>query len=91
MIQADDWIYKRPPRMGAFPKLEKHASKSLIHLFRESYVGNDGCQIEEALREMFRTYRQQIIELHSQFRLSRSLENDLYAVDLILKEENEDT
>lgn len=90
MIQADDWINHRPPQAVTFSKLEKRASESIIQAFRQSYVGLDRRQIEKAFRELFRVYRQQIIELHNQFLLRRSLENDLYAVDLILKEGHED-
>lgn len=89
MIQAEDWIEKRPPRTGVFSKLEKQASQSMVHVIRQSYVGLDKDEMEKTLRELLRTYRKQIIELHNQFSLSRHLKNDLEAIDCILKEENE--
>ena len=89
VIQAEDWIEKRAPRTGVFPKFEKYASQPMIHVIRESYVGLDEDEIGRALKTILRAYRKQIIELHQQFSLNRSLEKDLYAVDLILDEVRE--
>ncbi len=84
MVQADDWRYNRPPQAVTFSRLEQRASISMVQAFRESYTCDDSRSIEKALVKLLRTYRRQIIELHDQFPLKRSMENDLYAVDILL-------
>ena len=83
MIQADDWIHRRPPQAVTFSGLEKRASQPLIEAFKNSYVGLDAASIEQALLRLLVVYREQIIALHKQFGLSRPLKNDLYAIDVI--------
>lgn len=84
MIQADDWIHHRPPQAVTFSRLELRASGPLIKAFEDSYKGLDETAIEKALMGLVAAYREQIILLHRQFRLTRSLENDLFATDIIL-------
>ena len=47
MIQADDWIYRRPPQAVRFSGLEKRANPLLIEAFKSSYVGLDAASIEQ--------------------------------------------
>lgn len=86
MIQSDDWIHQRPPQAVTFSGLEKRASRTLIEAFSDSYVGLNAGSIEQALQKLASVYREQIIALHERFSLKRSLKNDLYAIDILLKE-----
>lgn len=83
MIQADDWIHRRPPQAVTFSGLEKRASQPLMEAFNNSYVGLDAASIEQALLRLLTVYRDQIIALHRQFGLIRPLANDLDAIDVI--------
>ena len=89
MIQADDWINARPPRAVTFSKLEQRGSSSIIRAFQNSYVGLDEREIDRALKELLRTYRQQVADLHDKFKLHRLLKSDLYAIDVILERGND--
>lgn len=89
MIQTDDWINARPPRAVTFSKLEQRGNSAIIRAFQNSYVGLDERDIDGALKALLRAYRQQILELHDRFKLHRPLENDLYAIDMILDKGNE--
>lgn len=86
MVQADDWLNHRPPQVVTFSRLEMRASAPIVEAFRESYPDLENRGIEMALMKLLRTYRQQIIALYDRFPSQRSIENDLYAVDLILGE-----
>lgn len=83
MIQADDWIHRRPPQAVTFSGFEKRVSQPLIEAFNNSYAGLDAASIEQALLRLLATYRDQIIALQGQFGLNRPLANDLYAMDVI--------
>lgn len=41
---------------------------------------------EQALRKLIAVYQNQIVALHERFSLKRPLENDLYAIDILMGE-----
>jgi len=83
MIQADDWINSRPPQAVTFSMLEQRGSNTIIQSFSNAYVELYDQEIEKALKVLLGAFRQKVVCLHTQFKLSRSLENDLEAIDTI--------
>ena len=79
VVQADDWISRRTPS-GSSLKLEERLTPALLQVLKESYVRSDAAAITAAMLSLLAHYREQIIALHRAYRLSRPLENDLYAV-----------
>jgi hypothetical protein len=84
VIRADDWLHRRVPTDAADLKLERRLSQSFVGLLNRSYVPTDAHAIETAMLTLLAHYREQVIELHERFDLSRPLENDLYAVSVLL-------
>lgn len=85
MIRADDWINGRPPQGEAFSRVELRGSQDMVVLFGESYSGTDKASFEAALRMLFTYYREQVRELHTRFSPERPLDNDMYAIDIVLE------
>jgi len=84
LVQADDWINQRTPT-GFILKLEERLTPSLREALKGSYVASDACAIKAAMLSLLAHYREQIIALHRAYDLSRPLENDLYAVGVLLE------
>jgi len=81
MIEADDCINQRVVTNPKDIKLDYRLSASLKKVLTESYVPSNA--VENALQLLLVTYRGQVIDIHEKFNLSRSLENDLYAIGVI--------
>lgn len=81
MAEADDCINQRVVTNPKDIKLDHRLSASLKRALTESYVPTSA--VENALQLLLVIYRGQIIDIHKKFNLSRSLENDLYAISVI--------
>jgi len=86
IIQADDWLFDRTPRTQLLSKFDQRGSRGVIESLRGSFCGCDKAALRVSLAGLSQLYRLQIIQLHDRFRLSRRLESDLAALDLILSE-----
>ena len=84
MIQADDWLFQRTPRTQVFSKFDHRGSREVIHCLHASFCNCNPEALHRSLMGLCRLYRQQVEELHKKFKLSRSLQSDLEALDLIL-------
>ena len=81
IAEADDWIHQRVVKNPIDIKLDRRLSASLTNALTDSYVlSND---IEKALLDLLVIYREQVINIHEIFNLSRSLDNDLYAISVL--------
>jgi predicted nucleotidyltransferase len=86
IIQADDWLFDRTPRTQLFSKYDQRGSREVVALLRSSFCVCDKKALLVSLAALSELYRTQVIQLHGRFRLSRRLESDLTALDLILSE-----
>ena len=85
LAEADDWINQRVPGNEPHIKLERRLSKLLLETIEQSYVASNPKAIETALLKLLTLFREQFINLHRMYNLSRPLENDLYAVNIVLE------
>jgi len=85
LAEADDWIHQRVPPNPSHVKLERRLTPSLLEALKESYVPSDANAIETALLNLLALFREQLIELHGTYNLSRVLDNDLRAVGVLLE------
>jgi len=85
LIKADDWLHQRVPTHASDLKLERRLTPSFVEALNRSYVPSDASAIETAMLTLLAHYREQLVELHRTFGLSRSLENDLYAISVLLE------
>ena len=85
IAEADDWINNRVPGSEPHIKLERRLSTPLLEAIEQSYVGSDPKAIEAALLKLLTLFREQFINLHRMYNLSRPLDNDLYAVSIVLE------
>lgn len=84
IMQADDWLGERTPEAAIVAKFEARASAETLAVLNASYGPNDVSAILAALRVLVAFYRNQVLALHDTFRLQRSRENDLAALDDVL-------
>ena len=82
MVRLEDWIDQHAPSSPADHKLERRISGRLGSALKASYVDLDAQALDDAVAGLSEVLRQQIPELHSAFKLTRSLENDLHACEL---------
>ena len=85
VAEADDWIHQRVPPNPPNIKFEGRLNSPLLEALKQSYVASDPKAIETALLNLLALFRGQLINLHQMYNLSRPLENDLYAVSIILE------
>jgi len=85
MIRLDAWILGYEPVAPKDLKLEERASRALVSALRQSYVGVNGADIDQAVVDLTAALVQQIVEAHKKFELKRPLATDLFAADLVLK------
>jgi hypothetical protein len=86
IIQADDWLFERTPRTQLFSKSDQRGSREVTESLRSSFCRCDKADLRMSLAALLQLYRHQIIQLHARFPLSRQLESDLAALDLIPSE-----
>lgn len=85
VIKADDWLHQRVPDDVSQLKLERRLTPKFLQILKQSYVPLEARDIEAAMLILLNHYHQQVIELHETFELSRALENDLYAINILLE------
>ncbi len=85
VAEADDWIHQRVATNPAELKWERRLTPSLVQALRESYVPTDAAAIETAMLNLLTIFQEQVTALHKTYALSRSLANDLAAVDILLE------
>lgn len=83
MMQADDWLHDRTPETTVMAKFDKRASCRILADLAPSYCPCEGEAIIAALRTLMHGYKTQLKALHGKFELSRALENDIAALDVI--------
>jgi hypothetical protein len=83
MMQADDWLHDRTPETTVMAKFDNRASGEILSSLATSYCPREGEAILAALSSLARAYRNQVSALHEKFQLSRSLKNDVAAVDMV--------
>jgi predicted nucleotidyltransferase len=83
IIQADDWLHDRTPRTQLFSKFDYRGSPEVIHSLRASFCNCSTEALRASLIGLCRLYRQQVEQLHNKFKLSRPLQSDLEALDLL--------
>jgi hypothetical protein len=83
VAEADDWILQRVPPNPPNIKFERRLDPPLLEALMQSYVVSDPKAIETALLDLLTLFREQLIELHKMYDLSRPLENDLYAISIL--------
>jgi hypothetical protein len=86
IIQADDWLFDRTPRTQLFSRFDQRGSQEVIESLRASFCVCDSEALRSSLAALSGLYRRQLIQLHKKFDLSRSLDSDLVALELILVE-----
>lgn len=84
LVQMEDWINRFEPKKAADLKIEKRICRRLHAVLEEAYPSLNAQRIEESLIAICLLLSKQIVDLHNSFRLDRILENDLYAVKIIL-------
>lgn len=83
MIRLDDWICGFTPSHPADLKLERRLTGDLEPALKASYVDLDAHALEAAAVRLSEVLVRQIRELHSAYALARSLENDLFAAEVV--------
>jgi hypothetical protein len=83
MMQADDWLHDRTPETAFIVKFAKRASGDVLTALTTSYCRCEGDAILAALRSLVCVYRNQVLELHEKFQLSRPLKNDIAAIKIV--------
>ena len=81
MVEADDWNYQRVVTKPTDIKIDRRLPAPLIDALTDSYVPSNS--IEAALQNLLSIYRKQVIDIHKTYKLSRSLENDLDAINVL--------
>jgi hypothetical protein len=84
IMQADDWLFGRTTRTQLFSKFDQRGSREVVNSLRVSFCAAESTALNASLTSLSRLYRRQITQLHEKFDLSRPLEADLFALDLIL-------
>jgi len=84
IIQADDWLFDRTPRTQLFSKYDQRGSGEVVAVLRQSFCVCDRPAVLVSLRTLSQLYRRQVIQLHDRFRLSRRLDSDVTALDMLL-------
>ncbi|MCV9947595.1 AAA family ATPase [Rhizobium sp. BT-175] len=83
IMQADDWLHDRTPETAVIAKFEKRASQNVVAALKTSYCLLEAGSILVALRSLVALYRGQVLTLHEKFRISRPVENDTAALDVV--------
>ena len=83
MIRLEGRICAVEPSTSADLKVEHRISDRLEPALKSSYVDLDAQALEAAVTRLSEVLVRQIPELHGTFTLTRSLENDLYAAELV--------
>lgn len=83
IMQADDWLGERTPETAVVAKFDARASAEALAVLNASYGPSEVQAILAALRVLVAFYRDQVLALHDKFRLQRSRENDLAALDVL--------
>ncbi|RWK44303.1 nucleotidyltransferase domain-containing protein [Mesorhizobium sp.] len=83
MMQADDWLHDRTPETAVMAKFDRRASGDVLAVLRSSYCPCEGDAILAALRSLVQIYRNQVLALHQKFQLSRPVENDITALEVL--------
>jgi hypothetical protein len=86
IMQADDWLLDRTPEDAVYAKFDTRGSREVMGTLCTSFCGYDSGALNASLARLSQLYRRQIIQLHDKFALSRLLEHDLAALDLVLSE-----
>jgi hypothetical protein len=83
IMQADDWLHDRTPETAVMAKFDRRASGDVLTVLRSSYCPCGADAILAALRSLVQMYRNQVLALHKKFQLSRPVENDIAALEVI--------
>lgn len=83
IMKADDWLFERTPLTAVYAKFEQRGSRDVLEALAASFGAYDAAALKAALTLLVRLYRRQVVALHETFPLSRPLENDLAALDVI--------
>lgn len=83
VMQADDWLNARTPETTVMAKFDRRGSAEVRVALGASYAPCDADAILTAVRSLVPLYRDQVVALHRQFTLSRPLENDLAALNVV--------
>jgi predicted nucleotidyltransferase len=83
VMKADDWLQRRTPLITLYSKFEHRGSQDALMTLAASFCVHDATAIKVSLALLVGFYRRQVVVLHEKFPLSRPLENDLIALDII--------
>ena len=83
MMQADDWLHDRTPEAAVTAKFDHRASSDVLTVLRASYCPCEANAMLGALRSLVQIYRDQVLAMHRKFQLSRPIENDIKALNVI--------
>ncbi|MCF1464806.1 hypothetical protein FS827_26435 [Agrobacterium vitis] len=82
IMQSDDWLDHRTPETTVLAKFDRRTSPDVRQSLVDSYCELDADMILKALSRLLVVYQAQIVRLHEQFKLDRSIENDLAALNI---------
>jgi predicted nucleotidyltransferase len=83
IMRADDWLFGRTPLALVYSRFEQRGSRDVLEALTASFCSYDAAALKAALILLVRLYRRQVMALHERSSLSRPLENDLTALDII--------
>ncbi len=83
VMRADDLLWGRTPDVTARAKFDRRGSPEVMRALTASFCSADGNAILDSVIALSSFYRGQITALHERFELTRPLENDLAAIDVV--------
>lgn len=83
VMQADDWLFDRTPESAVIAEFDRRASTKVHAALTNSYCPCERDAILAVLRSLAKLYREQVLALHEKFKLSRSIENDITALEVL--------
>lgn len=84
VMRADDLLFGRTPDVTAGAKFDQRGSPEVLRALTASFCPVDADAIRESVTSLASIYRGQITALHERFDLTRPLENDLLAVQIVM-------
>jgi hypothetical protein len=84
VMQADDLLFGRTPHSMANAKFDQRGTDTVMAALCRSFCAYDATTLEQRVLELAGLYRCQITELHEKFTLTRPLDNDLAALEILL-------
>ncbi len=84
IMQADDLLFDRTPDLMLHAKFDQRGTDTVMAALSRSFCTCDAAALERSVLQLARLYRGQVQELHRKFTLSRPLDSDLAALDVLL-------